>query len=130
MKTDDGTVRNIIRHTCRLLNVPLEDFFGRERTRKVLLARGVAVAAARRATPVSFPGIARAMGSRSHSTTVTQYKVISERLDKTVGEMCGVYGHDLSVDLTRMIVDDFVTMVLVAVKREAAASPALAVESA
>lgn len=67
-------VEKIARVVCGALGVGMDEFLGRGRTARVVLAREMTVVIATRVSNRSFPEIARAMGRTNHSTPLTQIK--------------------------------------------------------
>lgn len=81
----------IVARVCRLVRVDQSEIGGSGRHKAVVLARVLIVAAARRATILSFPDIARAMGRPNHSTAVTEWNRYRERSSHQLGQWVGQY---------------------------------------
>lgn len=87
----------IMDRVCTALGVTAEEFVGRGRHQKVVLARALSVLLARQLTNHSYPEIARAMGRPNHSTVITAHKRIVAQIE--AGETL-MLGPDLvSIDL-------------------------------
>lgn len=79
------TAEAIVADICRELSVDLNDFMGKGRHKRVVLARSLVSSLSRKLTTMSFPEIARAMGRSNHSTIITAQK----RLDRQVADDTG-----------------------------------------
>lgn len=79
------SAETIVGDICRELSVDLNDFMGKGRHKRVVLARSLVSSLSRKLTTMSFPEIARAMGRSNHSTIITAQK----RLDRQVAEDTG-----------------------------------------
>lgn len=75
----------IVAHVCRELAVDLNDFMGKGRHKRVVLARSLVASLSRRLTTMSFPEIARSMGRSNHSTIITAQKRIDRQITDDVG---------------------------------------------
>jgi chromosomal replication initiator protein len=64
----------IIDTVARFFGLARSDLVGRTRTRAVSLPRQVAMALARRLTPLSYPDIGRMMGGKNHTTVMAACK--------------------------------------------------------
>lgn len=73
-------VESILRIVGDEFGVELSDLLGPGKHRKVVLARALAVYAARELTTRSYPEIARAMARTSHSTVVSAFKRIGGQI--------------------------------------------------
>ncbi len=73
-------VESILRIVCDELEVELSEVLGQGKHRKVVLARSMAVYAARELTTKSYPEIAQAMARTSHSTVVSAFKRLSGQI--------------------------------------------------
>ena len=102
-------IETIIARVCRLVRVDPTDIFGSGRHKAVVLARVLIVAAARRATILSFPDIARVMGRPNHSTAVTEWNRYRERSSHRLGQWAG--GYRLPESVASMTLADAVEMV-------------------
>lgn len=76
---------SIVAEVCRELAVDLNDFMGKGRHKRVVLARSLVASLSRRLTTMSFPEIARAMGRSNHSTIITAQKRIDRQIAEDVG---------------------------------------------
>lgn len=76
---------SIVAEVCRELAVDLNDFMGKGRHKRVVLARSLVASLSRRLTTMSFPEIARAMGRSNHSTIITAQKRIDRQIADDVG---------------------------------------------
>lgn len=65
------TIDMVICDVCRELSVEPEWLFGKSRHPMVVWARAIITTVAREATFLSFPEIARSIGSPNHSTVIT-----------------------------------------------------------
>lgn len=74
-------IDTIIDEICRTLHIQLNDFVGRGRHKRVVLARAMTVQVARELTTLSYPEIARAMGRPNHSTIVTAHQRIRRQIE-------------------------------------------------
>ncbi|HYE63622.1 MAG TPA: DnaA/Hda family protein [Phycisphaerales bacterium] len=74
--------QTIIAEVCRALNVELNDFMGKGRHPRVVLARSVTSFVCRKLTTLSFPEIARAMGRGNHSTVITAHRRVERDIAK------------------------------------------------
>lgn len=79
------TAEVIVGEVCRELSVDLNDFMGKGRHKRVVLARSLVSSLSRKLTTMSFPEIARAMGRSNHSTIITAQK----RLDRQITDDAG-----------------------------------------
>src|SRR5262249_39963932 len=70
------------RAVCRGLNVELNDFMGKGRHPRVVLARSLCSFICRKLTTLSFPEIARAMGRSNHSTVITAHRRVERDMLK------------------------------------------------
>jgi chromosomal replication initiator protein len=75
----------IVAEVCRELAVDLNDFMGKGRHKRVVLARSLVASLSRRLTTMSFPEIARSMGRSNHSTIITAQKRIDRQITDDVG---------------------------------------------
>lgn len=75
----------IVAEVCRELAVDLNDFMGKGRHKRVVLARSLVASLSRRLTTMSFPEIARSMGRSNHSTIITAQKRIDRQIAEDVG---------------------------------------------
>jgi chromosomal replication initiator protein len=73
-------VETILRVVCEELEIELSEVLGQGKHRKVVLARSMAVYAARELTTRSYPEIAAAMARTSHSTVVSAFKRVSGQI--------------------------------------------------
>jgi chromosomal replication initiator protein len=71
----------IVEHVCGQLHVDVEEFCGRGRHKRVVLARALVAHLARQLTTQSFPEIARAMHRPNHSTVITAKNRIEEEMN-------------------------------------------------
>jgi len=73
-------VEAILRIVSDEFAVDLSEILGQGKHRKVVLARAIAVYAARELTTKSYPEIAKAMARTSHSTVVSAFKRVSNQI--------------------------------------------------
>jgi len=71
----------VVSEVCRELGVSHEDFCGRGRHKRVVLARSVCAFLGRSLTTLSYPEMARIMGRPTHSTLIMACARVRERLD-------------------------------------------------
>lgn len=71
----------VISEVCRELGVSPEDFSGRGRHKRVVLARSMCAFLGRSLTTLSYPEMARLMGRPTHSTLIMACARVRERLD-------------------------------------------------
>ncbi|MBX3358144.1 MAG: hypothetical protein KF745_06930 [Phycisphaeraceae bacterium] len=93
-------VAHIILAACEMLGVEKEDFTGRGRHKRVVLARSIVSHLARRLTTASFPEIAREMGRPNHSTIVTAVQRFEGQL--AAGSAAGLESDLAGVSLTEL----------------------------
>lgn len=74
-------MQQIIDRVCSSLGVAHDEFVGRGRHKRVVLARALTVHLSRELTNHSYPEIARAMGRPNHSTVITAHKRIKGQID-------------------------------------------------
>lgn len=74
-------MQQIIDRVCSSLGVAHDEFVGRGRHKRVVLARALTVHLSRELTNHSYPEIARAMGRPNHSTVITAHKRIKSQID-------------------------------------------------
>lgn len=79
------SAESIVAEVCRELAVDLNDFMGKGRHKRVVLARSLVASLSRRLTTMSFPEIARSMGRSNHSTIITAQKRIDRQITDDVG---------------------------------------------
>jgi chromosomal replication initiator protein len=70
----------IVRRVTEAMHVDLSEVMGTSRHKRVVLARGVAAALARRLTTCSFPEIARSLGRPGHSGVIAA----TQRIEKMI----------------------------------------------
>jgi chromosomal replication initiator protein len=75
--------QTIVAEVCRGLNVEVNDFMGKGRHQRVVLARSLCSFICRKLTTLSFPEIARAMGRSNHSTVITAHRRVERDLKAT-----------------------------------------------
>ncbi len=71
----------IISEVCRELGVAPEDFAGRGRHKRVVLARSLCAFLGRSLTALSYPEMARQMSRPTHSTLIMAFARVRDRLD-------------------------------------------------
>jgi chromosomal replication initiator protein len=84
-------VQAIVQVVCESLEVSQSELLGPGRQKRVVLARALIGALARRLTNCSFPEIARAMGRAHHSSIVTACQRLERQMER--GERCGLADH-------------------------------------
>lgn len=75
-------VDQVVSLVCDRLRVTMIELSGKGRHHRVVLARAVATALARRCTSASYPEIARAIGRPNHSTVITAHQRLTEQLSR------------------------------------------------
>jgi chromosomal replication initiator protein len=109
-------VESIMAVICRELEVELSDFLGSGRHRRVVLARAMAVYAARELTTRSYPEIAVAMRRPNHSTVVSAFTRCAKQVqDKQIVRGGGKYDGLTMGELADRLIEQ--------VLREASKSP-------
>lgn len=87
----------IVQRVTEAMHLDLSEVMGTSRHKRVVLARGIAAALARRLTTCSFPEIARSLGRPSHSGVIAA----TQRIEKMIegGDRCdaGPTIRDISV---------------------------------
>lgn len=73
-------VEEVVRAVCVEVGVGEDELMGRGRSRRVVLARSLAVLVSRRVSGASYPEIGRAMARSNHSTVITQMRSIEKRI--------------------------------------------------
>ncbi|MDE0212814.1 MAG: chromosomal replication initiator protein DnaA [Deltaproteobacteria bacterium] len=73
------TVRNIQRAICEHFDVKISDLKSKQRTKKVAVARQVAMYLCRKYTATSYPAIGAEFGGRDHSTVIHASKTIARK---------------------------------------------------
>ena len=73
------TVRNIQRAICEHFDVKISDLKSKQRTKKVAVARQVAMYLCRKYTATSYPAIGAEFGGRDHSTVIHASKTIERK---------------------------------------------------
>lgn len=103
-------LEHIVRTICRELNVEQAQVSGRNRHRRVVLARSIIIYLAREMTTLSYPELARALGRSNHSTIVTAAQRIEhqirQRQPNPILESTGSATIDQLVDRLRRQVTD------------------------
>ncbi len=73
------TVRNIQKAICDHFDVKISDLKSKQRTKKVAVARQVAMYLCRKYTATSYPAIGAEFGGRDHSTVIHASKTIARK---------------------------------------------------
>lgn len=73
------TVRNIQKAICEHFDVKISDLKSKQRTKKVAVARQVAMYLCRKYTATSYPAIGAEFGGRDHSTVIHASKTIARK---------------------------------------------------
>lgn len=82
----------VVSEVCKALRVDVQEFMGKGRHKRVVLAREVTAHLCRQLTTLSYPEIARAMGRSNHSTIITAHK----RFEKMLAGSQGVLAPELA----------------------------------
>lgn len=76
------TPAQVVTSICDRLGVTHAELAGRGRHHRVVLARAMSTAVARRLTSASYPEIARAIGRPNHSTVITAHQRMTELIGR------------------------------------------------
>lgn len=94
----------IVREVCEAMRVPSQEVLGKDRHRRVVLARALVCHLCRRLTTLSYPEIARVLARRNHSSVIAACQRLGRQIEggKAVAAGCDLDGMTLRAAVERL----------------------------